>query len=45
MSDRIFVVQTIADGAQGYPYDEVLSIGVCSVDLDTGDLENSKESV
>ena len=45
MSDRIFVVQTIADGAQGYPHDEVLSIGVCSVDLDTGNFDSVYDAV
>lgn len=39
MSDRIFVVETISDGAEGHPYDEVLSIGVCSVDLESGDVQ------
>ena len=43
--DRIYVVQTIADGAQGYPYDEVLAIGVCAVDLETGDFDSVYDAV
>ena len=43
--ERIYVVQTIADGAQGYPYDEVLAIGVCAVDLETGDFESVYDAV
>ncbi|MCQ2078835.1 MAG: hypothetical protein MJZ38_02095 [archaeon] len=45
MSDRIFVVETISDGAEGHPYDEVLSIGVCSVDLETGDVQSVYDAV
>lgn len=45
MSDRIFVVETITSGAQGYPYDEVLSIGVCSVDLEKGDFDSVYDAV
>ncbi len=40
MGDRIYVVQTISDGSEGFPYDEILSIGVCAVDLDGGDFES-----
>lgn len=40
MSDRIFVIETISDGAQGFPYDEVLSMGICSVDLEAGDFDS-----
>ncbi|AGI48026.1 hypothetical protein TALC_01034 [Thermoplasmatales archaeon BRNA1] len=40
MSDPIFVVESISDGADGHPYDEILSIGVCKVDLDAGDFES-----
>ena len=39
MSDPIYIVETISDGAEGHPYDEVLSIGVCRVDLDAGDYD------
>ena len=37
MSDPIYVIESISDGAEGHPYDEVLSIAVCEVDLDGGD--------
>ena len=40
MSDRIYVVEAIADGAEGFPYDEILSLGVCSVDLDAGQFDS-----
>ncbi|MDD2626079.1 MAG: hypothetical protein WCQ63_00645 [Methanomethylophilus sp.] len=40
MSDRIFVIETITDGEAGFPYDEILSIGVCSVDVDAGDFDS-----
>ncbi len=39
MSDPIFVVESISDGSEGYPYDEILSIAVCKVDLDAGDFD------
>ena len=40
MGDKIYVVETISDGSEGFPYDEILSIGVCAVDLDAGDFES-----
>ncbi len=40
MSDRIFVIETIADGEAGFPYDEILSVGVCAVDPETGDFDS-----
>ena len=39
MSDPIFVIQGIADGAQGHPYDEILSLAVCKVLPDEGEFE------
>jgi len=45
MTDRIFVIETIADGAHGFPYDEILSLGVCSVDLDQGDYDSVYDAV
>lgn len=45
MGERLYVVEIIADGDNGYPYDEVLSIGVCSVDLDAGDFDSEYEAV
>ncbi|MCQ2070081.1 MAG: hypothetical protein MJZ68_03010 [archaeon] len=45
MGDRIFVIETLFDGAEGYPYDEILSIGVCSVDLDEAVVEPVFEAV
>lgn len=43
--ERIYVVETITSGAQGYPYDEVLAIGVCAVDLETGDFDSVYDAV
>ena len=40
MGDKIYVVETISDGSEGCPYDGILSIGVCAVDLDAGDFES-----
>ena len=45
MSDRILVIETITDGAMGYPYDEILSIGICSVDADAGEFESVYDAV
>lgn len=45
MGDKIYVVETISDGSEGYPYDEVLSIGVCAVDLDAGDFESVYDAI
>lgn len=39
MSDPVYVIESISDGDTGYPYDEILSIAVCKVDLDGGDFE------
>ena len=39
MSDPIYVIESISDGAEGHPYDEILSIAVCRVDLDAGDYD------
>jgi len=33
MSDEIYVIQAIPSGSYGYPYDEIVDIAVCSVDL------------
>ncbi|MGI6009133.1 MAG: hypothetical protein ACOX8X_03300 [Methanomethylophilus sp.] len=40
MPDTVCVVEAIADGAEGYPYDEILSIAVCRVDLDAGEFDS-----
>ena len=34
MSEEIFVVQVLPSGPDGYPYDEIVDIAVCRVDLD-----------
>ena len=34
MSDEIFVVQALPTGPDGYPYDEIVDIAVCMVDLE-----------
>jgi len=33
MSDEIYVVQVIPSGSDGYPYDEVVGISICKVDM------------
>ncbi len=30
----IYVIQTLTSGSHGYPYDEIVEIGICSVDLE-----------
>lgn len=45
MSDKVYVVESVSDGAQGFPYDEILSIGVCAVDLDAGDFDSVYSAV
>ncbi len=45
MGEKIYVVESISDGAQGFPYDQILSIGVCAVDLDTGDFDSVYHAV
>ena len=39
MAEKIYVVETITSGAEGYPYDEILSMGVCEVDLEGGEYD------
>ncbi|MDR0523779.1 MAG: hypothetical protein LBG62_05105 [Candidatus Methanoplasma sp.] len=39
MSGRVFVVQAVASGPDGYPYDEIVDIAVCSVDPSAGDFD------
>ena len=34
MSEEIFVVQVLPSGPDGFPYDEIVDIAVCRVDLD-----------
>ncbi|MDR3075155.1 MAG: hypothetical protein LBU30_03840, partial [Candidatus Methanoplasma sp.] len=34
MSENIFVIQALPTGSDGYPYDEIVDIAVCEVDLD-----------
>jgi len=39
VSDPVYVIESISDGAEGHPYDEVLSLAVCKVDLDLGEFD------
>jgi len=39
MTDDIYVVQTVTTGPNGYPYDEIIDIGVCKANLETFDFE------
>lgn len=34
MSEEIYVIQALPTGPDGYPYDEIVDIAVCCVDLD-----------
>ena len=34
MSDEIFVIQALPSGPDGFPYDEIVDIAVCMVDLE-----------
>ncbi|MDR3283448.1 MAG: hypothetical protein LBS92_07585 [Candidatus Methanoplasma sp.] len=45
MSEKVFVIQAIASGPEGYPYDEIVDIAVCSVDLDCGDFDTVYHNV
>jgi len=35
VSDDIFVIQALATGPDGYPYDEIADIAICRVDLES----------
>ena len=35
MSEEIFIVQALPTGPDGYPYDEIVDIAICKVDLET----------
>ena len=35
MSEEIFVIQALPTGPDGFPYDEIVDIAVCMVDLET----------
>jgi len=39
VSDDIFVIQALATGPDGYPYDEIADIAICKVDLVSGTYE------
>jgi hypothetical protein len=45
MSEKVFVIQAIASGPEGYPYDEIVDVAVCSVDLDRGDFDTVYHNV
>jgi hypothetical protein len=45
MSEKIFVIQTVPSGPDGYPYDEIVDIAVCSVDLDKKDFDTVYHNV
>ncbi len=39
MVNELYVVQTITTGPNGYPYDEIIDIGICKVDLEAMEFE------
>lgn len=39
MADRIFVIEALSSGPDGYPYDEIVDIAVCSVDPEANDFD------
>ena len=41
MGEEVFVVQVVTDGDYGFPLDRVCEIGICRVDLDTGNVESA----
>ena len=41
MGEEVFVVQVVTDGDYGFPLDRVCEIGICKVDLDTGNVESA----
>jgi hypothetical protein len=45
MSEKVFVIQTVPSGPDGYPYDEIVDIAVCSVDLDKKDFDTVYHNV
>lgn len=40
MDDEVFVVQVVTDGDYGFPLDRVCGIGICKVDLESGNVES-----
>lgn len=36
MGEEIFVVEALTSGPYGYPYDEIIDIGICAVDVEAG---------
>jgi hypothetical protein len=34
VSEEIFIIQALPTGPDGYPYDEIVDIGICEVDLE-----------
>lgn len=45
MSDEIFVVQALSTGPDGYPYDEIVDIAVCRVDLENEEYQTVYHNV
>lgn len=39
MSDDVYVVQTATSGPNGYPYDEIIEVGICRANLETREWE------
>lgn len=39
MSDDVYVVQTATSGPDGYPYDEIIEVGICKANLETKEWE------
>ena len=45
MADKVYVVETLTSGPDGYPYDEIIDIGICAVDLENKDFETVYNSM
>lgn len=45
MSSEIFVIQALPSGPDGYPYDEIVDIAICRVDLEKGEYQTVYHNV
>ena len=45
MSDEIYVIQAIPSGPDGYPYDEIVDIAICCVNLDNSEFRTVYHNV
>lgn len=45
MSEEIYVIQALPTGPDGYPYDEIVDVAVCMVDLETSSYRTVYQNV